>query len=153
MAKILTVRISDQDYKDLVDHFVHGRLGKPLVGVEAVIDSLTEGAIETAKRASEHRTRTVTQQQAEYIANKNYDDAYSSERYGPFNWRKAAAMLARKKFTADEIDAILRSKWMRWAADAAGRGNCQAKAEDLSAWLKGQRNVFSDAAKMAKESK
>jgi len=60
--------------------------------------------------------------------------AYSFERYGAANWQAAARMLARRRYTARAIEAILRSKWTRWAADAANKSE-GATAEDLARFL------------------
>lgn len=44
-------------------------------------------------------------------------DAYSFNRYGRKNWELAIRRLLRIGFSEREIEAILLSKWMRWAAD------------------------------------
>jgi hypothetical protein len=46
-------------------------------------------------------------------------DAYSFDNYGPIAWRACARLLLRRGYSAREAEAILRSKWMRWAADGA----------------------------------
>lgn len=153
MAKVITVQISDSDYADLVFHFSRRRGGKPLVGVEAVLDSLTNAAIGKAIREAAPRTRTVTKQRAEYLANKTYaDGAYSAERYGPDEWRKAANFLAAHGFRAEEIVEILNSKWMRWAADSANA--TEGKASHLRAYVKAMHgDEFLQAETMLKEGK
>lgn len=46
-------------------------------------------------------------------------DAYSFDRYS--TWRGCAWLLALRGYNARQIEAILRSKWMRWAADRFNR--------------------------------
>lgn len=44
-------------------------------------------------------------------------NAYSVKAYA--NWRDVAALLLRRGYTAAEAEAIMRSKWTRWASDAS----------------------------------
>lgn len=151
MAKIITIRISDSDYRDMLNHMINrAGHGKPLVGVEAVLDSLTAQAIENGRRALAPRTRTVTRQQAEYIANGRFNDAFSAGRYGLTEWRKAALWMASHGFTGEEIETILHSKWMRWAADASGEATSGAVRKYILAM---HGDEFAQAAKMVKEGK
>ncbi len=55
-------------------------------------------------------------------------DAYSFNRYK--NWEHTALTLLKKGYNKAEAEAILRSKWMRWAADShsAKYGSAPAKA-------------------------
>ena len=46
-------------------------------------------------------------------------DAYSWDNYGEARWLACARMLLRRGYTEREAEAILRSKWTRWAADRA----------------------------------
>ena len=46
-------------------------------------------------------------------------DAYSFDNYGEKRWRASAAMLLNRGYSDEEAECILRSKWTRWAADAA----------------------------------
>ena len=61
---------------------------------------------------------TVTAERAIAVA-ASCDDAYSFDAYGESGWRSAAKMLARHGCTEQQIIAVLRSKWTRWAGDAA----------------------------------
>lgn len=141
--KAITIQISDKDYADLVEFFSRPddrQMGKPLVAVQGLAGpkgSFLEKDIAEARAAKETRERSVTDQQADYIANTSMNDAYSGARYGSAQWRKAARMLAVKGFTAEEIEAILRSKLTRWAADEAGRSgdDGSAKAADLIRYM------------------
>lgn len=65
------------------------------------------------------------------------EDAYSADRYGR-EWGKAATMLLQRQFTEREAEAILRSKWTRWAADAASTD--EPTAGDLARFLDDPRN-------------
>ena len=55
-------------------------------------------------------------------------DAYSVFRYR--SWPNVARLLLKQGFTDDQAETIMRSKWMRWAADQYnGRyGDVPAKA-------------------------
>lgn len=44
-------------------------------------------------------------------------DAYSAPRYGPDNWAKCADYLLSLGLSERDAEIILRSKFMRWAAD------------------------------------
>ena len=49
-------------------------------------------------------------------------NVYSFDRYGAIQWTAIAVMLIRYRgYTDQEVEAILRSKWMRYAGDASGR--------------------------------
>jgi len=62
------------------------------------------------------RPRTVTYKEAAALAEKTAD-AYSFDRYG--SWHAVCEVLARRGLTALEIEAVVRSKWTRWAADSS----------------------------------
>ena len=67
-------------------------------------------------------------------------DAYSVGRYR--SWSAVAKMLARRGFDAREIEAILRSKWTRWAADWSHNPRYgQATAADLDRFLNTDHNL------------
>jgi len=54
-------------------------------------------------------------------------DAYSADRFA--SWPQVALALLRSGFTEIETEAIMRSKWTRWAADARNMStNCPANA-------------------------
>jgi hypothetical protein len=84
----------------------------------------------------------VTPTQANAIAAAT-SDAYSHSRYGGAAWTACARMLARREFDADQIEAIMRSKWMRWAADSSK--NVQPTSKDLERFLDDPRNQASTA--------
>jgi hypothetical protein len=66
------------------------------------------------------------------------EDAYSADAYTNGEWAKAAAMLLDRGYSEAEAEAILRSKWTRWARDAAG--TYEGTAADLAAVLDDPKN-------------
>jgi len=66
-------------------------------------------------------------------------DAYSHDRYGRTEWRKAIRLLGVRGHGAREIEAILRSKWTRWAADGSDRPE-KPRAQDLIRFMDEPRN-------------
>lgn len=62
-------------------------------------------------------------------------DAYSFDRYGRKEWILCAKMLLARGFTMIEAEAILRSKWPRWAGDAAAGRESHPIASDLQAMI------------------
>lgn len=45
--------------------------------------------------------------------------AYSFDAYGEKGWRSCIKMLIKRGLTDRQIEAVLRSKWTRWAGDRA----------------------------------
>jgi hypothetical protein len=62
-------------------------------------------------------------------------DAWSVERYGALRWRACAKMLLARGFTEREAEAILRSKWTRWAADYSKHPYGYTTSADLSRYI------------------
>lgn len=70
----------------------------------------------------------VQQYAAAMMAAEASADAYMRDAYGEAEWLKVAEWLATEKdFDVREIEAILRSKYMRWASDF-NNGKCTASA-------------------------
>lgn len=67
-------------------------------------------------------------------------DAYSYDRYGETEWRRCADYLAELGLTAREIESVLRSKVMRWAADNAAHED--ATKGDFVAFLTNTSRPF-----------
>jgi len=87
-------------------------------------------------------TNTLFQKVASRIARKTRD-AYSFPDYGITSWRASCLMLLRRGYSALESEAIMRSKWTRWAADGAtGRKPTSA---DLKRWLDNPANHITKA--------
>jgi len=72
----------------------------------------------TIEKAVDQRPKkgTMGAMDIEHMANKT-SGAYSASRYGDVAWRKAIQLLAEAGYTEIEVEEILRSKYMRWAAD------------------------------------
>lgn len=85
--------------------------------------------------------QNLTEQAAAQVALDTID-AYSFERYAPGEWVKAAKALAKRGHDARAIEAVLRSKWMRWAADAAGRGNLRRQTVNIIENLKAELEIL-----------
>lgn len=63
-------------------------------------------------------------------------DAYSTENYGG-SWSACVKMLRRRGYDDRQVEAIIRSKWTRWAADASGHSYGRANSVDLGKWMDG----------------
>jgi hypothetical protein len=71
-------------------------------------------------------TKVTKQEHAEALA-RGCEDSYSFDRYA--SWTAVAAALLRMGLTEKQAEAVMRSKWTRWAADAHGTyDNVPAKA-------------------------
>jgi hypothetical protein len=69
---------------------------------------------------------------AERVANRT-QDAYSVDRYR--SWLACAKLLHGRGYTEREIETIMRSKIMRWAADWSSKPHGRATAADLASYL------------------
>lgn len=58
---------------------------------------------------------------------------YSADRYA--NWEDVAQTLLNMGFSPKEAEAIMRSKWTRWAADDHDAKYSQVPADALVEWL------------------
>ncbi len=60
-------------------------------------------------------------------------DAYSFDRYGAEAWMNAIRLLAEVGYDEEDIEWILYSKYMRWAADRFGvwSGDVDEDGEDI----------------------
>lgn len=57
-------------------------------------------------------------------------DAYSFDRYGEEAWRTAIVNLYAMGYNDEQVEWVLRSKYMRWAADHfASRINCDEEGD------------------------
>jgi hypothetical protein len=83
---------------------------------------------------SETRKRLTTVERADFIAEKTAD-AYSFDRYAPNAWRACCRMLARRGYNVLEIEAVMRSKWTRWAGDASDKDYGHITSKDLERWM------------------
>lgn len=79
-------------------------------------------------------TPTPERTAAQRIADAWYYEAYSGERYGEKEWAACAKLLLERGFTEEEAVWVLRSKWMRWAADSSKTPDSPT-ADDLATLL------------------
>lgn len=61
-------------------------------------------------------------------------DAYSANRYQ--SWEYVALRLLNMGLSEDEAEAVMRSKWTRWAADEHGADYGRVPAKALIDWMK-----------------
>ena len=64
--------------------------------------------------------------------------AYSSDSFT--SWKACVRLLSARGYRPDEAEAILRSKWMRWASDNMRAGRGRATSQDLARFLDDPRN-------------
>ena len=57
-------------------------------------------------------------------------DAYSTDRYSG-GWNGCIRMLRRHGLDDQEVEAVIRSKWTRWAGDASGKPYGRVTSRDL----------------------
>lgn len=78
---------------------------------------------------------------AKQIAERT-SDAHSRDRYTDAAWFQIAKRLATEGADADAIEWILRSKYMRWAADASNRSHSTTAADFASYVVTSQKSTF-----------
>lgn len=75
------------------------------------------------------------------------EDAYAFDRYA--SWRSVAGVLLQRGYSEAEAEVLLRSKLMRWAADAADKRYGRASGLDLlrciERWPTTVDRVFAEA--------
>ena len=86
----------------------------------------------------------MDRQSAKALAEK-CRDAYSTANYRG-GWIGCVLMLARRGYNAREIEAILRSKWTRWACDESTAGYGHHTSKDLARFMDNRRNGCTKAA-------
>lgn len=153
--KRITATISDTHYEELLKHFSKPeaeRMGTPLVAVigpalgSGLYHDIIARQLENEKDAK--RVRTVTDARVRFLALQT-GDAYMADSYGPEEWLKATFFLADKGLNAEEITEVLRSKWMRWAADTGS-----PKASHLKRYVKTlQGGLYAAVAELMKEAR
>ncbi len=72
-------------------------------------------------------------------------DAYSTTRYKN-GWRASIKMLRRRGYDDRQIEAIIRSKWTRWAADGSNNRYGHHTSADLARFLDSHTNTSLKAA-------
>ncbi len=61
-------------------------------------------------------------------------DAYSTDRYKN-GWGSCIKMMRKRGLNDQQIEAIIRSKWTRWAGDASDNAYGQINSADLARFL------------------
>lgn len=61
-------------------------------------------------------------------------DAFSTDRYRG-GWGGCISMLRKRGYSDRQIEAIIRSKWPRWAGDMSDRAYGQLTSTDLAKFL------------------
>lgn len=85
----------------------------------------------------------MTRTQIKALASRT-DDAYSFSTYGEREWIRAIRLLADRGYNERAIEAILRSKYTRWAADARTT-NAKPRGEDVLIFIMDPRNKVTRA--------
>lgn len=91
--------------------------------------------IDDAPPKRQKRSQAALNVAADRLAERT-QDAYSFENYGSISWKACCSMLLRT-YSEQEAEAILRSKWTRWAADASGKEYGRVTSFDLSRFIEG----------------
>jgi len=72
-------------------------------------------------------------------------DAYSTDNYNN-NWIPSIKMLRKRGYDDLQVEAIIRSKWTRWAADHSDKQYGRANSADLARFLDAQKNLAAEVA-------
>ena len=110
---ILTTCLKDATFDDAISIMRHtfGDTGaRELAGF--ILDAVPAVEVKPVQQPGSN----VSRARADEIA-EECEDAYSFDRYSASGWRASARLCAQKGFNEEQIEWILRSKWMRWAAD------------------------------------
>lgn len=78
------------------------------------------------------------------------EDAYSSGRYKN-GWSGCIKMLRRRGYNDRQIEAILRSKWTRWANDSSHNPNSLSTSGDLARFLDKMPNLERELSDLTRE--
>lgn len=76
-------------------------------------------------------------------------DAYSFGRYA--SWPAVCAALLRRGYDDKQVEAIVRSKWTRWAADASNKPHGKATSNDLLRWMDKLRDLQHQVEELTRE--
>lgn len=71
------------------------------------------------------------------------EDAYSSYRYA--SWAGVAQKRLARGLDAKQVEAIMRSKWTRWAADASNARSGKVPAKAIIDFIDDSRNKINHA--------
>lgn len=91
------------------------------------------------------KARTQLRREVAEIVAEDTADAYMADVYGPAAWKASATLLLQRNLISVEVMAFLRSKHMRWADDAFGRGaGAKATSGALRKYIEAQEVRFGD---------
>jgi hypothetical protein len=78
-------------------------------------------------------------------------DAYSTDNYVNSNWAPSIRMLRNLGFSDANIEAIIRSKWTRWAADCSNKRYGRNTSVDLYRFLHSMNDLADQVEELTKE--
>jgi hypothetical protein len=87
----------------------------------------------------------MTKEQMDKLAERT-SKAYSYENYGAASWRQCIRILAKRGYDERQIEAILRSKWMRWAGSVSDKPYGKVTSADLARFLNDPGNKIDQRA-------
>jgi hypothetical protein len=79
--------------------------------------------------------------------NEQLQDAYSTSNYKG-NWSPCIRMLHKRGYDDRQVEAIIRSKWTRWAADGSDKSYGYTNSADLAKFLDKQSNLEKEVAEL-----
>lgn len=85
---------------------------------------------------------------AEKLAERTAD-AYSADRYA--SWVSVCRLLLKRGYTERQAEAILRSKWTRWASDVSDRPYGKIPAKVVANFLDKMPNLKKEVADLTRE--
>lgn len=77
--------------------------------------------------------------------NEELSDAYSTDNYNG-TWIPCIKMLRKRGYDDRQVEAIIRSKWTRWAADSSDKRYGRNNSKDLARFLDAQKNLAAEVA-------
>jgi hypothetical protein len=93
----------------------------------------------------------TTSQRVTYLAERTRD-AYSFSAYGLSGWRGAIRVLLTHGLTDQEIEAVMRSKWTRWAGDGSTKRYGHFTGRDLARFMNsGDGRAWREVAQLTQE--
>lgn len=96
-------------------------------------------------------TTTMRETRTDDLLAEKTSDAFSFDTYGAKAWKACVRMLLKRHedFGPREVEAILRSKWTRWAADGA-KNPRRPNSADLARFIDKQQDVKAQVAELVR---
>jgi hypothetical protein len=94
----------------------------------AINRCIAEGSPVITEEKMKHTYTATAKELAEKTAT-----AYSADRFA--NWTGVARMLKTRGYSDQQAEAIMASKWPRWAGDWSGKPYGKVTSADLARWL------------------